>query len=157
MHKTTLCKTTLVFVLLLADAFHRSQCSLVSNASDGGTRHLALVYFDILVLNDVSVLHKPYSERRALLESLVHVVPGYSMIAKRKRISCLDGADATAEHLSAALARAIADHQEGLVLKAEESRYGDWKLPWVKVRKLAGSKTMTYGCAAKERLHSWAR
>lgn len=66
------------------------------------------------------------------------------MIAERKHISCLDDADATAEHLSAALARTIAYHQEGLVLKAEESRYGDWKLPWVKVRKLAGSGIVTY-------------
>ena len=27
----------------------------------------------------------------------------------------------------------IADHQEGVVIKAEEGGYGDWRCPWVKV------------------------
>ena len=110
-----------------------SQNSLVSNASDGGTRHLALVFFDILLLNGQSVLHKPYSERRALLESLVKVIPGYAMLADRFPVSCEHDFEKAAENLSALFSKAIASHQEGLVLKADEGRYNDWKLPWVKV------------------------
>jgi DNA ligase-4 len=34
-------------------------------------------------------------------------------------------------------AQRIADCEEGLVLKAAESTYGDWKLPWVKVRNIS--------------------
>lgn len=37
--------------------------------------------------------------------------------------------------LEEAFAATIADHQEGLVIKAEESHYHDYKLPWVKLKK----------------------
>ncbi|KAH8093745.1 hypothetical protein BXZ70DRAFT_949037 [Cristinia sonorae] len=112
-----------------------TQNSMISNASDGGTRHLALVFFDVLVLNSESILHKPYSDRRALLESLITASPGHSMLAARFPISLRQGVNQAADELSAAFAKMIADHQEGLVLKAEDSRYNDWKFPWIKLKK----------------------
>ena len=41
--------------------------------------------------------------------------------------------DEARDNLTCVFANTIATHEEGLVLKAEESKYGDWKLPWVKV------------------------
>ena len=55
------------------------------------------------------------------------------MLAHRTPVQIADGEDAESQ-LRQVFAEHIADHQEGLVLKAEESRYNDWKLPWVKVR-----------------------
>ncbi|TCD68425.1 hypothetical protein EIP91_010826 [Steccherinum ochraceum] len=112
-----------------------SQCSMASNASDGGTRHLALVFFDILYFNYESLLHKAYSQRRTLLESVINVIPGYSLLASRAPISVKYGVDRAAEDLSTVFAQHIADHEEGVVLKADESRYDDWKLPWIKLKK----------------------
>ncbi|KAH9933457.1 uncharacterized protein B0H18DRAFT_928466 [Fomitopsis serialis] len=122
------------------DAEDGSQCSLASNASDDGTRHLALVFFDILVLDDASLLSSSYSTRRATLESLLHPKPGYVMLVKRVAIdmqpsvSTRGGMDPEAR-LREIFAQRIADHQEGLVLKADEARYNDWRLPWVKLKK----------------------
>lgn len=103
----------------------------MSNVSDGGTRHLALVFFDILLLDGVSLLSSPYSERRAILEQTVKVIPGYSMLAERE---CIDmwRADALAT-LKSIFAGLIADHQEGAVLKADGAQYGEKRSPWVKV------------------------
>ncbi|KAI0742007.1 hypothetical protein C8Q80DRAFT_1260737 [Daedaleopsis nitida] len=110
-----------------------SQCSVVSNGSDGGTRHLALVFFDILLLDGVSLLSLPYSERRATLEQAVRVVPGYSMLAER---TCVDTTHPDAlDTLREAFAKLEADHQEGAVLKADEAQYGEWKMPWVKLKR----------------------
>ncbi|KAI0700149.1 hypothetical protein C8T65DRAFT_831678 [Cerioporus squamosus] len=110
-----------------------SQCSMISNGSDGGTRHLALVFFDILLLNGTSLLSFPYSERRAILEQVIRVVPGYSMLAERV---CIDMKRAgAAESLRKAFATLIADHQEGAVLKADGAQYGERRWPWVKLKR----------------------
>lgn len=113
---------------------------MASNASDDATRHLALVFFDVLVLDSVSLLRKPYSERRATLESVITIIPGYAMLAERTSIPMSPNRDESSAKLRELFARLIADHQEGLVLKADESRYNQGYLPWVKVS-LAISKT----------------
>lgn len=114
-------------------AKNRSQSSLLSNGSDQGTRHLALVFFDILVLDSKSLLWEPYSKRRALLESIVQQRPGYAMLADQVPIlmTCKDEAEDDLIHIFAQLQ---ANHQEGAVLKADESKYNDYSLRWVKVR-----------------------
>ncbi|GBE86340.1 predicted protein [Sparassis crispa] len=110
-----------------------SQCSMISNASDGGTRHLALVFFDVLLLDDTSLLSASYSTRRAILESVVTEIPGYSMLAQRTHIDPLtQDADAL---LRTVFSKLIADHQEGIVLKADEGRYNERRFPWVKLKK----------------------
>ena len=124
--------------LTLLHFFDRDSCpSLHSNCSDDEEDlHLALVFFDVLLLGYASYLKVPYASRRLLLESVVREIPGRSMIAERALISA--GPEVSMERASQRLrevwAQRIVDCVEGLVLKAGESWYGDWKLPWVKVR-----------------------
>ncbi|OSD05314.1 hypothetical protein PYCCODRAFT_1385066 [Trametes coccinea BRFM310] len=110
-----------------------TQCSMVSNGSDGGTRHLALVFFDILLLDGVSLLGFSYGHRRSILETLVRTRLGYAMLAER---TCVElGRADTEEKLRRAFARVIADHQEGVVLKADGARYAEKRWPWVKLKR----------------------
>ncbi|KZT07561.1 uncharacterized protein LAESUDRAFT_115651 [Laetiporus sulphureus 93-53] len=111
-----------------------SQSSIISDASDGGTRRLALVFFDVLFLDDQSLLPVPYSRRRVVLESIINTAPGHAMLAERTPISLTCQSDGNAQ-LRTIFSGLIADHQEGVVLKADESRYNDWRLPWVKLKK----------------------
>ncbi|KAI0332785.1 hypothetical protein GY45DRAFT_1273530 [Cubamyces sp. BRFM 1775] len=109
-----------------------TQCSLISNASDGGNRRLALVFFDILLLDGVSLLSLSYAERRVILEQVITVKAGHAMLAER---TCIDMRHANAEEtLSRAFARVIADHQEGVVIKADGARYAERRWPWVKLK-----------------------
>jgi DNA ligase 4 len=110
----------------------RSQHSLISDASDGGNRHLALVFFDILFLDSVDVMSTPYSSRRRVLESVVLHIPGYAMLAERWPVEIRGSLDSGQSQLRSIFVQALSDHQEGLVLKAAEGRY--LKSPWVKVR-----------------------
>lgn len=83
------------------------------------------------------MLNAPYSMRRTVLESIITQVPGRSMLSERAII--LEGKMQELEgqkKLREVWAQRIADCEEGLVLKAAESTYGDWKLPWVKVRNI---------------------
>lgn len=105
---------------------------MVSDASDEGTRHLALVFFDVLMVDSSSLLYRPYSHRRSILESLINQRPGYAMLSERTAID-MGCRNEARDDLTCVFANTIAAHEEGLVLKAEESKYGDWKLPWVKV------------------------
>lgn len=73
--------------------------------------------------------------RRTVLESVVHKIPGRAMVAERTLVSNGYGAgvEKAAKKLREVWAQRIVECEEGLVLKSEESTYGDWKLPWVKV------------------------
>ena len=105
-------------------------------SSDSGRRHLALVFFDVLVVDSVSYLSKPYSERRRVLEQIINVIPGHSMLAQRTCIS-VGGPQHTLDAeraLRRIVATHIADYEEGVVLKADNSLYRDWQLPWIKAR-----------------------
>ncbi|KAM5530825.1 hypothetical protein V8D89_015515 [Ganoderma adspersum] len=110
-----------------------SQQSLVSNASDGGTRHLALVFFDVLLLDGVSLLLIPYSERRHILERTIRLSPGYAMLAERTSID-MTRPDAD-ESCRAAFSSLISDRQEGAVLKADGATYNERRWPWVKLKR----------------------
>lgn len=90
------------------------------------------MFFDILVLDSKSLLWEPYSRRRALLESIIQLRPGYAMLAERVPIP-MSNRDQAEDDLIHIFAQLQADHQEGAVLKAEESRYNDYRLRWVKV------------------------
>jgi len=75
--------------------------------------------------------------RRCMLESVVHEIPGRAMIAERFEV--FSGPelyiDSAAKNLREIWAKRIAECQEGLVLKSGVSKYGDWRLPWVKLKK----------------------
>src|ERR1700710_1795348 len=95
------------------------------------SRHLALVFFDVLMVDSVSLLHSSYSHRHGVLESLITLIPGEVMLAKRFPIDIHpDQLDDSLQSLRTVFAENIADHQEGLVLKASESHYNDFRLPW---------------------------
>ena len=84
------------------------------------------------MLDDASLLAQPYRARRAALEVLVRVRPSHAMLAARTPIPMHSRADAE-DTLRRVFAALKADHEEGAVLKADESRYNDWRLRWVKV------------------------
>ncbi|KAK7679443.1 hypothetical protein QCA50_017497 [Cerrena zonata] len=113
-----------------------SQCSMISDASDGDTRHLALVFFDILMVDSTPLIQSTYAERRKILESTIITRYGYSMLAERKAIS-MDGSpnSTSVGLLEDVFAKLIASHEEGAVLKGEEGRYRDRRFPWVKLKK----------------------
>ena len=66
------------------------------------------------------------------MESVVLPIPGFSVFAERSPVNLTKGIDIASVQLKSILAQALADHQEGLVLKADEGAY--IKSPWVKVR-----------------------
>ena len=65
------------------------------------------------------------------MESIILPIPGFSLLADRSPIDLTKGIDLASAQLKSVLARAMADHQEGLILKANEGAY--IKSPWVKV------------------------
>ncbi|TFK51622.1 DNA ligase/mRNA capping enzyme [Heliocybe sulcata] len=107
-----------------------SQTSCTSTSSP---RHLALVFFDLLLLDDLSLLSTPYAARRALLESLIVPERGYTMIAERFCIGEA-GEGEGAERMRDVFAGTLTRREEGLVLKSESGWYGGWS-PWVKLKK----------------------
>lgn len=64
--------------------------------------------------------------------SVVLPIHGFSMFAERSPINLTMGINIASAQLKSILAQILADHQEGLVLKADEGAY--IKSPWVKVR-----------------------
>jgi hypothetical protein len=60
-----------------------------SQPSPEGVRkelHLQLVFFDLLELDGKSLIEKPYEDRRATLERLIRIIPGWSMLAARSPV-----------------------------------------------------------------------
>jgi DNA ligase-4 len=115
-------------LLTLASGRHESM-----NSEANEECSLGLVFFDIIYLNSEPLHAQPYSRRREILEDLICQEPGKTILADRYPIKM------TAEKPELCLQRIfsehIADHQEGLVLKAEDSRYNDYRKPWVKLKK----------------------
>jgi DNA ligase-4 len=108
------------------------QCRIRAS-NDDRDRHLGLVFFDILVLDSLPLTQLPYSQRRELLESVIETSVGHIFLAERTPI---DLTTANPEHqLQATFAQSIANFEEGVVLKADESTYHDYRLPWVKLKK----------------------
>jgi DNA ligase-4 len=68
------------------------------------------------------------------MESIVLPIPGFSMLAERSPVDLTKGIDAASAQLKSKFVQALADHQEGLVLKADEGAY--IKSPWIKVHTL---------------------
>ncbi|KAF9245263.1 DNA ligase/mRNA capping enzyme [Melanogaster broomeanus] len=104
----------------------RDSCpSLHSYSSFASTLHLALVFFDVLLIGNASLLNAPYTMRRSVLESVRTLVSNGSDLGMEK----------AANKLREVWAQRIVECEEGLVLKSEESTYADWRSPWVKLKK----------------------
>ncbi|KAG8894802.1 hypothetical protein FRC00_008421, partial [Tulasnella sp. 408] len=111
------------------------QDSLESNASDNGRRHFMLVFFDVLYVDDASLVNKPYEYRRRTLESIINPIPGFSMLAERVQIKL--GQSDSVEQLRSVMARRIAEFEEGLVIKPACSKYNELtpNMRWIKLKK----------------------
>ncbi|KAM7209130.1 hypothetical protein V8F20_000468 [Naviculisporaceae sp. PSN 640] len=80
--------------------------------------HLMIVYYDVLMVDDESLLRVRQSERMERLKNLVTEIPGQSALVKRQIIDC-DRPSARSD-LRRAFAKCIANREEGLVLKADD-------------------------------------
>ncbi|WRT69581.1 uncharacterized protein IL334_006570 [Kwoniella shivajii] len=98
-------------------------------------RHLCLVFFDVLLLDGQSMLHRRYEDRRAILEQVVKPVQGFSMLSERKRIDLGSNRHSALKILEDAFQRSSERREEGLVLKASSSTYTNMKWQWVKLKK----------------------
>ena len=65
------------------------------------------------------------------MESIVLPIPGFSLLAERSPVDLTKGINAASAQLKSVLTRTLVNHQEGLVLKADEGAY--IRSPWVKV------------------------
>ncbi|GAA5842570.1 hypothetical protein JCM9279_003622 [Rhodotorula babjevae] len=86
--------------------------------------HLMVVWFDVLLLDDESLLDETYSSRRARLDSLIRPVPGFSMLSERVLIN-FDDKPSALENLRLRFAHIITRRCEGLMLKPLASAYND--------------------------------
>ncbi|KAF8323539.1 uncharacterized protein EI90DRAFT_2935697 [Cantharellus anzutake] len=112
-----------------------TQCSIVSDISNSGIRHLMLIFFDILHFNGIDLLHHIYRDRRGLLEKTIHSQFGKAMIAQRREVGDPDVSSAqTLRTLCSAFAQSRSKFEEGVVLKLELSKYNDERWPWVKLK-----------------------
>ncbi|KAH7308931.1 hypothetical protein B0I35DRAFT_359966 [Stachybotrys elegans] len=83
--------------------------------------HLMIMFYDILLLDDTAYVRESHDERRRLLQSLVHCIPGRADVGSREALE-FSSSDA-AERLSEAFARAITERWEGLILKGCDDPY----------------------------------
>ncbi|KAI5289873.1 hypothetical protein KEM54_003005 [Ascosphaera aggregata] len=112
-----------------------------NDSQPGPGEHLYIVFFDILLLNNQNCLALPFRERRDLLSSSVHCIPGISALAEHCDID-FSRNDASDE-LRNCFARAIAHRWEGLVLKRLDDFYhcssqhnGQQRVgSWIKLKK----------------------
>lgn len=67
-----------------------SQRSAASSGNYVPARHLALVFYDVLLLNGQSLVFDTYEQRRAALETLVRPVEGYVRVALDRTTAVTD-------------------------------------------------------------------
>ena len=84
-------------------------------------KHLMIIFFDILLLNDIVCIREPHDKRRQLLQSLIYCISGQADIGIREII---DFSSYNApELLNEAFAPAIARRWERIVLKDCDDLY----------------------------------
>lgn len=77
-----------------------------------------IVYYDLLMVDNESLLAVKHSERFRRLKALIHLVQGQSALVKREIIDC--SRRSAASDLRRAFAKYITARGEGLVLKADD-------------------------------------
>jgi DNA ligase 4 len=97
--------------------------------------NLMIVFYDILLWDDVVCLREPHDNRRRRLESLIRRVPGRADIASREIIDC--SSSEALRLLSKAFAQAISRRWEGLILKRSDQPYFSFNRtkPFIKLKK----------------------
>ena len=79
--------------------------------------HLAIVFFDVLLLDDEVVMNKPIEERRMWLRELYKKIQGRALSAEWKIVDFAD-TERASKALVQQLAASIAERCEGLILKS---------------------------------------
>jgi len=100
-----------------------------------------IVFFDVMLIDESSVLHQNYEQRRGRLEEVINAIPGRAELVTSKMF---DFSSRSASHqLVEALATAFAHRWEGYVLKPINEPYvslqsqfnGDYRSCWIKLKK----------------------
>ncbi|KAH7117213.1 hypothetical protein B0J13DRAFT_652792 [Dactylonectria estremocensis] len=99
------------------------------------SEHLMIMFYDILLLDDIGCGLESHDERRRRLQPLVRRIPGRTDIGSREVIN-FSSFDA-AERLSETFAQAITQRWEGLVLKGCDDPYFSFNgsRPFIKLKK----------------------
>ena len=100
-----------------------------------------IMYYDVMLVDDDPVVHRPHKKRRQLLERLVRRIKGRADIVWQKHVR-FDRSTGP-EKLKKALALAFVQRWEGLVLKPSDEPYfnlgksiqGKFPSGWVKLKK----------------------
>ena len=100
-----------------------------------------IMYYDVMLIDDDAVVHRPYKRRRQLLEKLVNPIKGRADIVWQKHVRF--DRPTGPEKLKKALALAFVLRWEGLVLKPSDESYFNLGKPvrrsfpscWVKLKK----------------------
>ena len=103
--------------------------------------HLMIMYYDVMLIDDDPVVHRPHTRRRKLLERLVSPVKGRADLVWQKHVRF--DRPTGPEKLKKALAMAFVLRWEGLVLKPSDEPYfnlggtvqGRFPSRWVKLKK----------------------
>ncbi|KAH6626261.1 hypothetical protein B0J18DRAFT_366022 [Chaetomium sp. MPI-SDFR-AT-0129] len=80
--------------------------------------HLMIVYYDVLMVDQESLLAVQHSKRFQRLKDLITLIPGRSSIVKREVLDCTRSS--ARSDLRRAFAKCITARGEGLVLKADD-------------------------------------
>jgi DNA ligase 4 len=80
-----------------------------------------IIFFDILLLDDIVYIREPYNKRRQLFQSLIHYISGQADIGTRKIIDF--SSYNTPELLSKVLAPVITRRWEKIILKNCDNPY----------------------------------
>lgn len=100
-----------------------------------------IMYYDVMLVDDNPVVHKPHKRRRQLLERLVNPIKGRADIVWQKHVRF--DRPTGPEKLKKALALAFVQRWEGLVMKPSDEPYFDlgksgqrtFPSRWVKLKK----------------------
>ncbi len=100
-----------------------------------------IMYYDVMLVDDDPVVHRPHKKRRQLLERLVSPIKGHADIVWQKHVRF--DRPTGPEKLKKALALAFVQRWEGLVLKPSDEPYFNLGKPvqrrfpsrWVKLKK----------------------
>ncbi|TLS27236.1 hypothetical protein PpBr36_05507 [Pyricularia pennisetigena] len=95
--------------------FHRSD----DDSQAHPWERLMIVYYDVLMIDDESLLGVRHSDRFKRLEQLISCSPGVAAIVQRQVID-FDQSSHAASDLRRVFAQCITSHEEGLVLKADD-------------------------------------
>ncbi|THU99167.1 DNA ligase/mRNA capping enzyme, partial [Dendrothele bispora CBS 962.96] len=116
--------------------------------NSSNTKHLGLVFFDVMYMDGSSLLSVPYWKRRILLEDLITPDPGTVLLSARWALNLDEYMTQTSESqkryikdpvltslCNVFVERTILHFEEGLILKAACSSYNDPRSPWVKLKR----------------------